>query len=182
MTLMNRWAAMALLACSVGVGGCSNGPAKAAQPADAAPTAEASGEIPEVLATIGNEQVTMADVRARVGTELDQMDTRYRLARYNLVDKTLRQLMQERVVLEEARRQGKSLEEMISENGGGEPSDVEIAAWYEENRSRVGGRTLEQVLPQIAQVVWMAKRVAAMDSIERRCVRYSAYCGSETSQ
>ena len=60
---------------------------------------------------------------------------------------------------------------MISENGGGEPSDVEIAAWYEENRSRVGGRTLEQVRPQIAQVVRMAKRVAAMDSIEARLNR-----------
>ncbi len=171
MTSMNRWAALALLACSAGVGGCSNGPAKAAQPAAAASAAEASGEIPEVLATIGNEQVTMADVRARVGTELDQMDTRYRLARFNLVDKTLRQLMQERVVLEEARKQGKSLEEMISENGGGEPSDVEIAAWYEANRSRVGGRTLEQVRPQVAQVVRMAKRVAALDSIEARLNR-----------
>ena len=149
--------------------GCSGREPAAAELPPSAPAAGA--DMPDVLATIGDEQVTMADVRARVGTELDQMDTRYRLSRYNLVDKTLRQLLQERVVLEEARKQGKSLEEMIGENGGGEPSDVEIAAWYDENRSRVGGRSLEQVRPQIAEVLRTAKRAAAVDSIQARLTR-----------
>jgi protein-disulfide isomerase len=171
-TLRKCWlGATSLVAMATSIG-CSERDRAAAETPPAPAAAAASAELPAVLATIGDEQVTMEDVRARVGTELDQLDTRYRLSRYNLVDKTLRQLMQERVVLEEARKQGKSLEEMVAaESGGLEPSDVEIAAWYEENRSRVGGRSLEQVRPQIADVLRMAKRVAAMDSIESRLNR-----------
>lgn len=174
LSMANRHCALLVGALTVAaLTGCSDRNA-AATTADQArgPSASATdASIPDTLATIGDEHITMADVRTRIGTELDQMDTKYRLSRYSLVDRTLRQIMQERVVLEEARKQGKSLEEMISENGGGEPSDVEIAAWFEENRERVGGRSLEQVRPQIAQVLRMSKRVAAMDSIEARLNR-----------
>ncbi len=171
LTLRTCWLGAASLVAMATSIGCTERDRAAAETPPAATAAVPSGNLPAVLATVDGEPITLEDVRARVGTELDQMDTKYQLARYSLVDKTLRQLLQERVVLEEARKQGKSLEEMISENGGGEPNDVEIAAWYEENRSRVGGRTLEQVRPQIAQVLRMAKRVTAMDSIEARLNR-----------
>jgi protein-disulfide isomerase len=169
---MNRWAAVVLLACASGVGACSNEPAKAVQPANATAAAEASPDLPDVLATIGDEQVTMADIRARVGTELDQLETRYRIASHGLVEKTLKQVLQERVLLEEARKQGKSLEELISaEAGSTEPSEVEIAAWYEENRSRVSGRALDQIRPQIADLLRKERRVAALDAVEARVNR-----------
>ncbi|HEU4828538.1 MAG TPA: thioredoxin domain-containing protein [Gemmatimonadales bacterium] len=173
--MANRYGALLLGALTAAaVAGCSDRNASAAT-ADRArgPSTPAADEaIPDTLASIGSEKVTMADVRSRVGTELDQMETRYRISRHALVEKTLRQLLQERVVLEEARKQGKSLEEMVvAEAGGAEPSEVEIAAWYQENQSRVSGRTLDQIRPQIAELLRKERRVAALEAIEARMNR-----------
>jgi protein-disulfide isomerase len=154
-----------------GLAGCSDQNASAA-PADQArgPAAPATTDaaIPEVLATIGDEQITMADIRARSGSDLDQLETRYLLANHKLVEATLRQILQERVIFDEAKKQGKSMEEMVTAEAGGsfEPTDIEVAAWYEENQSRVSGRSLDQIKPQIAEVLRKQKRVEALERLQ----------------
>lgn len=152
--------------------GCTNQKAASAaqsQGPNEAP-APASGDLPNVLATIGDEEITMADVRARIGDNLDQMEARYRQAQYKLVNNTLQEILRERVLLDEAKKQGKTADQLVAEEIGGsvEPSDVEIAAWYQDNQSRTGGRALEQIKPQIADYLRNERRKEAVAKLEAR--------------
>ena len=169
----NSWAVLfgALLAAG-SLGGCSsqNASAAPAEGAAAATPAAAGDGIPEVLATIGDEQVTLADIRARVGDDLDKLSTRYRLAQHKLVETTLQQILRERVILEEARKQGKSMDQMILDEAGGtlEPTDLDLNTWYTENQSLVRGRSLDQVRPQVVDLLRKERRNAAVMSLEKR--------------
>lgn len=168
----NRWAAAALLASSMAAGACSEQPVKAAQPtAPSAPAA--SADLPEVLATIGSEQITIADVRARAGGQLDQIEANYRRQRTRFVESMLQSMVRERTLMAEAEKQGKTVERMVLEEAGGsfEPNDVEIGAWYEDNRARVGGRTLEQARPQIVNMLSTQRRREATEKLEARLNR-----------
>jgi hypothetical protein len=57
-----------------------------------------------VLATVGDEQITMADVRARSGDDLDQNETRYRTTQQTLVETALQDLLCTRVPQREAKK------------------------------------------------------------------------------
>jgi protein-disulfide isomerase len=109
----------------------------------------------------------------RSGEELDRNETQYQVTRHRLVDAAVQDIVRERVLGAEARRQGKTIEDLIAGEAGGslEPSDVEIATWYKENPDRVGGRTLEQVRPQIADYLRGERRKAATEKLTTRLNR-----------
>lgn len=172
MRLTNFRAAAGLLALA-GLAGCSERPVTAtdAPAAGASEAAASTGDgIPDVLATIGGEPITMTDIRALAGDELDKMEASYRRARTNLVEGALERLLRERVLMAEAEKQGKSVDRMILDEAGGslEPNDVEIAAWYEDNQARVRGRPLEQVRNQIADLLRNQHRQEAMERLQAR--------------
>ncbi|HEX6049436.1 MAG TPA: thioredoxin domain-containing protein [Gemmatimonadaceae bacterium] len=162
-------ALVVVLAASVIASGCSDQKANAA-PAVSAPPPSASSEIPNVLATIGNEQVTLADVRARVGDNLDQMEARFRQSQYTLINNTLTEILRDRVLMEEAKKQGKTVDQLVAAELGGplEPTDLDISSWYSANINRVRGRTLEQVRPQIAELLRNERRKEAMEKLQQR--------------
>ncbi len=138
---------------------------------DPAPAAvSVASDIPDLLATIGSQPITMADVRQRAGDELDEMQARYERARYNLVQTTLNQIVQERALQAEAGRQHKTVDELVADEIGEavEPSDSEIGAWYKANPSRTGGRALEQIRPQIADFLRSERRKAALAQLNER--------------
>lgn len=139
---------------------------------DAGPTGTmaVASDIPEVLATIGGDRITMADVRQRAGDDLDEMQARYERARYNLVQGTLDEIVQDRVLQAEARRQNKTVDQLVADETGGsvEPSDSEIAAWYKANPTRTGGRALQQIRPQIANFLRTERRKAALARLNER--------------
>ena len=152
-----------------GVAGCSSRDAIGAEtPSAGAPAAES--DMPEVLATIGDEQVTMADVRQRAGGQLEQLETQYRRSRSKVVEASLQDILRERVLNAEAARQGKTMEELVLAEAGGsyEPNDLQLSAWYQDNQDRVRGRTLEQLRPQIAGLLRAENRNAALASLEGR--------------
>jgi len=173
MTNTNRWAAAALLALSISTGACSEQPAEAAQPAAAANAPAAGADLPEVLATIGSEQITMADVRARAGGQLEQIEGTYQRQRTRFVESMLQSMLRERTLVAEAEKQGKTVERLVLEEAGGsfEPNDIEINAWYEDNQGRVGGRTLEQARPQIVNLLSSQRRREATEKLEARLNR-----------
>lgn len=159
------------LALSAGMNGCSKQKPAAAQSQGLNASPGADDGVPRVLATIGDEPITMADIRARVGDDLDQIETRYRRARHKLIDTTLQGILRDRVLLAEAEKQGKSVDQLIAAEAGGgtlEPTDVEIATWYQDNRTRVGARSLEQIRPQIADHLRSERRKEAMQTLEQR--------------
>ena len=68
-------------------------------------------------------------------------------------------------------KSGKSVDEMIAAEAGPsgfEPSDAEIGAWYKDNASRVGNRSLDQVRSQVADLLRTEKRKAAEQKLQDR--------------
>ena len=62
------------------------------------------------------------------------------------------------------------MDELVAAEIGGsaEPSEVEISTWYAENRTRVGRRTLDQLRPQIADLLRKQRRAEANEKFEER--------------
>jgi protein-disulfide isomerase len=123
-------------------------------------------------------------VRARVADNLDQNETRFRVTQHKLVDNTLRDILSDRMLAAEAKKQGKTVDQLLAAEVGGslEPSEIEIAAWYRENQARTGGRALEQIAPEIGNYLRKTRRNEATEKLEDRLkaeqkvdVRYSPY-------
>ena len=132
----------------------------------------ASSSGPEaVLATIGNEKITMADVRARSADRLDVLETQYQIAKSRIVKSALDSLIRDRIWDVEAKKTGKSVDSLIATEagpGGLVPSDADVSAWYQANQSRTGGRTLQELQPQIADLLTRERRTAAANTLEER--------------
>jgi predicted DsbA family dithiol-disulfide isomerase len=128
------------------------------------------GEIPEVLATIGSEEVTLADIRSRVGDDLDRMEMQYLRARSRAIESTLEGVLRERVILAEARSRDMSVDELVAVEAGGSlaPSDLEVEIWYQENQGRLGGRSLDDLRSQIADHLRDERRRATALELEAR--------------
>jgi protein-disulfide isomerase len=161
---------MGCLMVAIALSGCSDQKTASAAPARTASAPSSEASIPEVLATIGDERITMQDIRARVGDDLDQLESRYRSGQHKLIESTLQDILRDRVLLTEAKKQGKTVDQLIAAEAGGslEPSEIEISAWYQENQARTGGRALEQIRPQIADYLRKQRRKDATDKLDQR--------------
>jgi protein-disulfide isomerase len=156
------------LVLGAGMIGCSDQKVAAASPSTA--SGAPSAAIPEVLATIGDEKVTLSDVRKRIGDDLDQNETRYRVQQGKLLDAAVRGIVRERVLDAEAMKQNKTVDQLLAAEVGGslEPTDVEISTWYTENQDRMRGRTLAQVGPEIGNYLRRTRRDEAAEKLEAR--------------
>jgi len=88
-----------------------------------------------------------------------------------IISTALDSVLREKTLGDEAKKSGKSVDEMIAAEAGPsgfEPSDAEIAAWYKDNPSRVGGRPIDQVRSQIADFLRGDKRKAAERKLQDR--------------
>jgi len=123
-----------------------------------------------VLATIDGKDITMEDVRARAGDDLDRMEIGYQRARSELIGNTLDAILNDRVLLAAARKEGKSVEQLIAAQAGPSlnPTDADVAGWYEENKARLGGRTLDQLRPQIADYLRQQRHDEAREKLRER--------------
>ena len=162
-TLLLGLACSALIACE---GGSS-------PPTHRQGVALVGGDVPEVLATIGREEVTLSDIRSRVGEDLDRMEMQYLRARSRTIESTLETILRERVLLAEARSRGLSLEELVAAEAGSslEPSELEVEIWYQENQGRLGGRSLDELRPQIVDHLRGERRRQAALQLEERLFR-----------
>jgi len=170
-------ALFASLALSAALGGCArDGAAETAktQSEGSAPLADSGGL--GVLATIGDEKITMADVRARTGDPLDQLEGQYRRSRDKMVGAALDSIVHERIVAAEVKKSGKTAEQLLAAEmtGGATPSDVEITAWYNDNQSRLGGRTLDQLRSQIVDYLIKERRTEGEKKLEQRLMEAAA--------
>ena len=156
---------VAMIAVSVG---CRD--KSAAPPAQAVQQATAKADIPDVLATVGDEKITMADVRGRAGDDLDKLETQYQLTKSRIINTALDSIIRQKTVVAEAQKQGKSVDQLIAAEapGGIEPLELDIATWYKENSDRVPGRTLDQLRPQIAELLRNQRRQAAEKKMMER--------------
>ena len=112
----------------------------------------------------------MEEIRARAGDDLDRMDIGYRRARSQLLGNTLDQILHDRVLLAEARRQGVSVEDLVLAEAGStlDPTEAEVSAWYDANRARLGGRPLEQLGSQIQAYLRQQRYEEASERLRQR--------------
>jgi predicted DsbA family dithiol-disulfide isomerase len=116
-------------------------------------SAGAGDSAAEVLASIDGSEITLADLDEQVREQLARMEYQYRSQRSQLLEAAVEGVIQDRLLTEAAAARGVSLEEIVATETEGkvEVSDAEIEDWYRRNSSRLQGRQLDEVAPQIRQ-------------------------------
>jgi protein-disulfide isomerase len=141
-------------------------------------TGKTEFEEPDVFAEIDGQPITRSEVEEAAGESLAAMDFQYRSQRHQLLDNTLRTLVRERLIEEEASARGMSAEQLLqSEMSNIEVTEEEVNRWYEQNRGRIGGRPFDQISTQIRQYLIKQKQERVVDELtnmgaERKKVVY----------
>jgi protein-disulfide isomerase len=121
----------------------------------------AAQEVGDVLATVGGDEVTRAEVEAAASEALEQVDRELRQCRmdaeqrrHQTLEEETRKLVRERLLAARAEEQGITQDELLQTEVQSRVAAVtpaEIDAFYEANRARIGPATKDQVAPQIEQ-------------------------------
>jgi len=168
-SLVARTEAFLVLVTIVLVTSCT--PSSAATERTPQRSAASADTMPAVFATVGDEKITISEIRAQSGDQLDALETQYELTKNKILRSSLESILQEKTLGAEAKKAGKSIDELVAAEAGPAgltPSEEDIAAWYRDNHDRVGGRSLDQVRSQIADLLQKERRKAAEQKLEDR--------------
>jgi protein-disulfide isomerase len=108
------------------------------------------------VATIGDRTITRTEVEERVRPKLIEIENE----RYEALREGLDELIAEEVEKREAKARGitvEQLEEQEVKAKAGAPTDAEIQKLYDENKSDLGGQSLEQIKPRIVEYLKQQK-------------------------
>ena len=143
---MRRGIALGITAV-LGLVACSGGPGGA--PAASAPSPDAN----EIAAEVGGEKITVGELDTQAKERLYVRETRNgdASAVYELREEALEAWIEERALANEAKKRGIDVDALVAEEVAkrGPVTDAEVSAFYEANKSRVQGRTLEQLADDI---------------------------------
>jgi len=125
----------------------------------AVPALAEAASTPEVLAHIGEQSVTRAEVEAaasdgleRVRVELLKCQTESRRQGHQVLEDTTRNLVRDRLMKTEAEARGLSRDQLLAQEVQGKVAQVteeEARAFFDENKSLIPDRSFEQVSSQI---------------------------------
>jgi len=178
-TFPSRLPLTLILALSLGLGGLllagCPAPGDDGEAAEAGSGADGEGaaaqEVGDVLATVGGDEVTRAQVEeaaaealAQVETELRQCRMEAEQRRHQTLEEETRKLVRERLLEAEAEERGMTQDELLQtevQSRATQVSPAEIDAFYEANRARIGGVPKEQVVPQIEQYLRQQRETQA---------------------
>ena len=128
---------------------CSGGPGGAGDASKAAPDAS------QVAAELEGESITLGQLDERAKEQLYLRETRNGEASavYELREDALHAWIEERALAIEAQRRGVEVDALVAEEVAkrGPVTDEEVAAFFEQNKARVPGRTLEELAADIRQ-------------------------------
>jgi protein-disulfide isomerase len=121
----------------------------------------------EVLATIDGEPVTGADIDDLVGDQLALMEFQYLSERQRLIEAAVEEMVRVRLLDDEAKSRGITRDELIAAETAGkvDVTEEEINAFYQQNQSRLGGRTLEELYGQIGAYLQEVEREQALTEL-----------------
>jgi len=112
---------------------------------------DASGR--QVVAQLAGKPVTLAELETWIKDDLykHEFGQKNPSEVFELRSDALDRLVAERLLAQEAKRQGVTIEDLMREQSSKAPAvtDEEVSAFYEQNKARVGGQTLEQLAPRI---------------------------------
>jgi len=102
----------------------------------------------QVLAVVNGKSITEADVRAANAEQFKAMDREYQSNLHTLIENSLDQAINEKLVEAEAAARGVAKEAILAEIKAAAVSDADVDKFYEENKARIP-RPKEQVAAQI---------------------------------
>ncbi len=143
-------AVLLLSACS----GTHSGPSAAA-PSAPAPAAPA-GDAKTVVAHLDGEDITEADLNKAIAGQLSRIQSEI----YQVKKDGLDQMIEDKLLEKEAKKRNLVVEALLKVevlDKVGEISDQEIADFYNQNKARVGNRTLEELKQPIKQQLFAHK-------------------------
>ncbi len=128
---------------------------------DAAPAAQASQpaapDPKSKVAVVGGQSISVEDLALKM---LNQQE-------FDARRQVLDNMINEMILTKEAAAVGVEKDALIEKevtSKVGDPPQSEIDAWYEQNKSRVGNQTKEQIAPQISAVLRSQKMGAAQQT------------------
>lgn len=139
--------------------------------AAAAPQADAPADGNAVVARVQGQQITMSELEASAGealtgvqAQLLQCERQAEQSRFQVLQSTLQEEVQKRLVAAEAEKAGQTPEAYLAaelESKLAPPTDADVEAFFNQNKDRIGNRTLEQVGPQIREYLVGQNRAQA---------------------
>ena len=127
------------------------------------------GEVEEtsVLATVDGEPVTLADLDSRAADQLAQLDYQYRSQRHQLIQSALENTVRDRLLDAAAEARGISKAELLNSevNSQINVTDENVDTWYQQNLARLGGRSLDELRPQIMRFLQDQRREQVLKTL-----------------
>ena len=123
---------------------------------DASPAATALPGDDEVAAVIDGKTITIGDVQQHMKTQFIEEFLRQPESQiYEMREKTIRDLVQRHVVEAEAEAREQTAESLYEEvtSAAPEPTLEDVTLWYSQNQGRLRGARLEDVAPQIQELL-----------------------------
>ena len=164
-----RPAAIGLLAWGLlvtGVG-CSPAPPANSSPQPDATAVETSGS--PVVARVGPREVTLAELDQWIEADILEREFRGKpeLELYEMRDAALEAMLGEMIVEALAEEQNTTPEALLEAEAAklGAVEETEVAAFYEQNKSQLGGATLEDIAPRIRAFLQAQKIEQAHDAL-----------------
>lgn len=110
--------------------------------------AKASADSGQVLAVVNGKPITEADVRASAAEQFKALDREYKQNVHQLLENSLDQTIQDKIVEAEAAARKVTKEQLLAEIKPATVTDAEVDAFYEQNKAQIP-RPKEQVAAQI---------------------------------
>lgn len=122
------------------------------------------GAKPDVAAYIGDSPITVAELDAKV------LKSNMKLAQdlYNARKAAVDEVILDRALGADAKAKNVTVDQLLKEKIAAKVqpvSDADVSAYFETNKSRMGGKPLEQVGPQIKTFLAQQKETEAKDAI-----------------
>lgn len=116
-----------------------------------------AGEPTDVLATVNGRPITEADIAPTIEAQMLRIKNQI----YTLKKQAVDALISDHLIEQEAKKRGLSRAQLLQQEVNAKVdavSDAEIEQVYNANKSRLGGKTLEELKPQIRQQLQSAKQ------------------------
>jgi len=119
-------------------------------------TAAADSSASDIVAYVGDQPITKAELDKQAAQKLAQI----RQQEYEVRKQTLDKILQDQLAANEAKARGISVDDLLKQEIDQKvtpPTDAEVSKFYEENKARMGGRSLEQVQNDIKNYLQQQK-------------------------
>lgn len=149
----------AVLGAVLALAGC-----KPQTPATSTVAAGPAATDPTPAAVIDGRTITVGEVDRHLQQQfLEELQRQPAQRVYDMREQAVRDLVQDYIVAAEAERLGQTPEEVEASIGDAvaPPSDEDVLAWYERNRERVRGASLDDVRPAIEELLLAERRAEA---------------------